>query len=222
MSAHKCSYIVFSQNKKINHTLKLYLSKSNQKKEEDLISKENNPVFLGVIFDKYLNFNKHFSNIFKKCQNRLNIIKILSSRYWKLDEKTLFNIYNLLIGSIFDYSFFTFPCLSKTRLKKAQVIQNSVIRTIFKFQADTPSYMLHFASKNYVIKTIKDRAFEMNSNYFIKATASSNPLIIQLKNEYIRGFSSRAITKATPLCASKDNIKQFYIEDLSQEEWALQ
>ena len=33
---------------------------------------------------------------------------------------------------------------------------------------------------------------------------------------------SRAITKATPLCASKDNIKQFYIEDLSQEEWALQ
>jgi hypothetical protein len=63
MSAHKCSYIVFSQNKKINHTLKLYLSKSNQKKE-DLISKENNPVFLGVIFDKYLNFNKHFSNMY--------------------------------------------------------------------------------------------------------------------------------------------------------------
>ncbi len=68
---------------------------------------------------------------------------------------------------------------------------------------------------------IKDRAFELNSNYFIKATASSNPLMIQQKNEYSRGFSSRAITKATPLCASKDNIKDFYIEDLSQEDFAL-
>jgi hypothetical protein len=76
-------------------------------------------------------------------------------------------------------------------------------------------------AKKYAIKTIKDRAFELNSNYFIKATASSNPLMIQLKNEYIRGFSSRAFTKATPLCASKDNIKDFYIDDLSQEDLAL-
>jgi hypothetical protein len=42
----------------------------------------------------------------------------------------------------------------------------------------------------------------------------SNPLVIQLKNEYIRGFASGTISKATPLCASKDNLKEFYIEDL--------
>ncbi|RNA03058.1 hypothetical protein BpHYR1_054252, partial [Brachionus plicatilis] len=41
--------------------------------------------------------------------------------------KYLENTFNLLIGSIFDYSFFAFPCLPEIRLRKAQVIQNETI-----------------------------------------------------------------------------------------------
>jgi hypothetical protein len=61
ISANKCNNIVFTQNKKANFVFKLYLSKKKEKKLE-----EKNPVFLGVIFDKFLNFNTHFSNLFKK------------------------------------------------------------------------------------------------------------------------------------------------------------
>ncbi len=122
MSAKKCNYIVFTQNK-ANFEFNLYLWKKKEKKLEEKIPKEENPVFLGVTIYKFLNFNTHFSNLFKKCQNRLNIIKILSRKYWKQDEQTLFQIYNLLIDSIYNYSFFTFPCLSEVRLKKTSKIR---------------------------------------------------------------------------------------------------
>ncbi|RNA02283.1 hypothetical protein BpHYR1_019074 [Brachionus plicatilis] len=82
------------------------------------------------------------------------------------------NTFNLLIVSIFDYSFFAFLCLPEIRLRKAQVIQNSSIRTILNFQFDTPSCMLHFASRKYNIKTLNERALESNLNYYNRAENS--------------------------------------------------
>jgi retron-type reverse transcriptase len=63
LSANKCNYIVFTQNKKANFEFNLYLSKKKEKKLEEKNPKEENPVFLGVTFDKFLNFNTHFSNL---------------------------------------------------------------------------------------------------------------------------------------------------------------
>ena len=58
MSAHKCQHIIFTQNKKLNLELDLLL-------DGKKIPLETYPVFLGITFDKYLTFNKHFSNLIK-------------------------------------------------------------------------------------------------------------------------------------------------------------
>ncbi len=171
---------------------------------------ETHPIFLGITLDKYLTFNKHFSRLIKKSQNRLNIIKILSNKSWPLNQKILFNIYKSLIGSIFDYSFFCSPCLCHTRTEKIQVIQNTAIRNILKLKYDTPSEILRHSSKPYIIIPIKERAYELNNKYIIRTIEVSNPLIVQLISEFQNGFAIREIKKPTPLCASKMILEDFF------------
>ncbi|RNA12135.1 RNA-directed DNA polymerase from mobile element jockey-like, partial [Brachionus plicatilis] len=65
--------------------------------------------FLGLYFDETLCFDKQIKEVKTKCMNRLNIIKILSSKNWKLNHNTLASLYKALIGSILDYNF---PCLN--------------------------------------------------------------------------------------------------------------
>jgi len=72
-----------------------------------LIPYDSNPKFLGVIFDEFLNFNKHMESLEKRTRKRLNLIKIFSHKSWRLGNETLKSIYGALIGSIFTYSFFT-------------------------------------------------------------------------------------------------------------------
>jgi hypothetical protein len=59
-------------------------------------------------------------------------MKILSHKSWFLKEKTLIQIYNVLIRSIIDYSVILSPIISKTNLNTLQIIQNNALRIIFK------------------------------------------------------------------------------------------
>jgi len=67
------------------------------------------PKFLGIVFDERLCFGDQIKYIQDKCLSRLNLIKILSHRTWKLGKNTLINIYRSLVGSVIDYNFFIFP-----------------------------------------------------------------------------------------------------------------
>ena len=69
-------------------------------------------VLKGAYFDESLCFHPHFENLWARALSRLNIIKIFSHKSWHLSKKTLTCIYRALIGSIFDYSFFTVACVS--------------------------------------------------------------------------------------------------------------
>ncbi len=56
--------------------------------------------------------------------------------------------------------------------------------------------------------------FNLNKNYIEKTLNFSNPLILQLIDEYKRGFDGgRIVKKPTPLCASRCVFDDFF------EEW---
>ncbi len=61
MSALKCNYSVFSQNRRQISTFNFNLQLFN-------IPRTNNPTFLGVTFDSFLCFNKHIENVLSKAQ----------------------------------------------------------------------------------------------------------------------------------------------------------
>ena len=168
MSAHKCTYTIFSKNKKqmssFNFNIKLF---------GDEIPRSFNPTFLGVTLDPTLCFNKHISKIYEKALDRLNIIKILSNKSWKLTSETLFGIYKALVGSIFNYSSFCANLISNKWMHKLQVIQNSAIRYIFKLPFNTSSIDLNGLASAFNLQEVRLRMFNLNSNYILKSYSFS-------------------------------------------------
>ena len=132
MNVKKCCYTIFSSGNREGLEFDLRLN-------GESIPYNSKPVFLGITFDENLCFNKHFENLRLRALSRLNIIKIFSHSSWHLNRKTLTSIYRALIGSIFDFSFFSTSCVSEASLNLVQTVQNRAIRCIFRLKWDSPT-----------------------------------------------------------------------------------
>ena len=181
MAPDKCSYLIFSGNPGKTKPLDIeFLGKN--------IPYVKNPVFLGIKLDEKLCYNAQVEHIRNKCLNRLNIIKIISNKYWKLSKDTLLNIYNSLIGSVLDYSFFGTLLLANTNLHQIQVIQNIALKSIFRLPYDTPSDKLTNLMNEKKIENIRKRAESLFLRYLISSLNFSNQLIIELIDEFFEAF----------------------------------
>jgi hypothetical protein len=193
MHPKKCNQMLFNinSNKQLNkkHSFKLH---------NETIPSCESLKFLGITFDLGLNFLEHVKDIKKKCINRLNIIKILSNKKWKLNHKTLTSIYLALIRSIMDYSSFIMPFLSKSLTKTLQSTQNTALKCIYKLKYDTRTSELVEITK---IPLIKERANTLNENFIKKAQQFKNELVLDLIKEYKEG--SKNFKKKTIFCLLK-------------------
>ena len=180
MNASKCCYTIFSAAGRSNLELDLRL-------KGDRIPYNSNPVFLGVTFDESLCFNVHYLNLRVRALKRLNIIKIFSHKSWHLNYSTLTNIYRALIGSIFDYSFFSLACVSASNLALVQRVQNRAIRCIYKLKWDSPTGSLFSISS---ILPLKDRFLQLGARYLMKTFRYNNKFIFVLTSEYLRSWST--------------------------------
>ena len=63
-----------------------------------------NPKYLGVTFDRKLNFSTHTELVREKAMKQLNILKCLSYKKWSLGTKEKLNVYKSLIRSSFEYA----------------------------------------------------------------------------------------------------------------------
>ncbi len=165
---------------------------------------EENPVFLGAIFDERLMFKKFIDKIITKCDDRQKVVKILSNRFFNLDLKTLFSVSNALTGSVIDFSAFCISQLSLSFETKLQAIQNSTIRSILHLPYYTSQEILDSMAGPYGITSVDSRAFDLNQRYFERNINVNNPLIIKLINEYKIGFEAREINIKTLLCPHHD------------------
>ncbi|RNA05841.1 RNA-directed DNA polymerase from mobile element jockey-like [Brachionus plicatilis] len=137
-------------------------------------------------------------NIKKRCNSRLNLIKILSNKKWGLNTFTLGNLYKSLMGLILDYSFLCLNLFSESNIKRIQAIQNSAVRFILKLKYDTPYDILHNEAFD-KLKELKvsNRLFELAERYVGVGLSHSVPLVTRLVEEYMKGFESRFIEYPT-------------------------
>ena len=193
MNVKKCCYTIFSKGSRDSSVFEFYLGGSQ-------IPYNPSPIFLGITFDEKMCFNNHFLNLRARALKRLNIIKIFSHKSWHINSKTLINIYRALIGSIFDYSFFSAACVSETSLGLIQRIQNRAIRCIFKLNWDSSSKELFHISG---ILLIRERFLQLGARYVTKSILNKNPLLSLFLSEYARSWSAitaRGREMSTPLC----------------------
>ena len=87
LNQNKTVYTIFSNSSKVaSKTLSL-------KYEGMQLTKDDNPVYLGVTLDQRMTLEKHMLNVKEKSSRRLNIVKRLASTTLGADKDTLRQLY---------------------------------------------------------------------------------------------------------------------------------
>jgi hypothetical protein len=173
----KTKYLIFSRNKtgSKNECFNLKIYGQPILKEE-----QNDPKFLGIRFDKQLSFRNQVSYLKKTCDDRLNILKVLSNKWWGLEKNTLVILYKSLIRSILDYSLFMYPVISPKHQKSLQAVQNNALR-IISGEYQLSSSELH---RSFNIDRLDARSRELTSRYLLGCFSHNNELITELISNY--------------------------------------
>jgi len=91
-------------------------------------------------------------------------------------------MYNSLIRSVFDYSFFNINSLAEGTFNKLQVMQNCALRSIFKnWDRGGVTEILH-AQAN--LPKVEERMLVLGNQYLKKCGLRNNPLICPLIDEF--------------------------------------
>jgi hypothetical protein len=198
MAPNKCSHNTFSKSP-FNESPKIVLKLFNQS-----IPVVNEPKFLGITFDSRFTFKNHIENLHASCIKRLNVVKILSSRSWRLSSETLINIYKSLVRSIIEYSSIIIENAARSNFQKLNVIQNNAIRAIFKQpHRSHQETLLDLAN----LPSISQRFQDLNNNYLTKCIQFENPLVMDLIQDFLT-FNNRGEGISTPLSGYKQLIEQ--------------
>ena len=120
ISLNKTTGILFSNKKQIP-TINIKIG-------DKLIKMENKAKFLGIIFDRKLNWRSHVEYIIEKCKKRINLMRAVSGYHWGASKKSLLSIYKALIRSIIDYGDVAYASAPKTILEKLSTIQTEALR----------------------------------------------------------------------------------------------
>ena len=201
MAPQKCNYIIFKNNARVKENFKINLFKTELEEVKNL-------TFLGLRFDQQLKFKEQVDYLIDKCSNRLNCLKVLSSKAFKLTTKTLVQIYSTLIRSVLEYSSMINCRISKKNYKKLQAIQNSALRSIFKIPFMINSNTIEIISG---VPQIKDRFKDLNEKYVNQILTNENPIIKPLCEEFLVYEKSRNLRYKTFLCDHKDLLTKYLV-----------
>ena len=153
INPNKCQIILFNRGK--SEKINIALLNEN-------IPVTNEIKFLGLIIDRTMHFTNCIKDIKIKCNNRLNILKILSHKSWNLTSKILCCIYQILIRSIIDYASVIFNMLNETNKKKLRSIQYHALRHAMRKPLKASHSELLEISK---ICSIDKRCYELNESF---------------------------------------------------------
>ena len=125
---------------KINYTKTVYtiFTKSSKEAKRNLtvqigdknVSKEDNPVSLGVQLDTQLTLAKHVANLKQKATRRLKIVKKLASSNWGADKSNLRQMYLGYVRSTMEHNLALQSICSDTVQQSLDKVQNEAVKFI--------------------------------------------------------------------------------------------
>ena len=103
--------------------------------DNNLITYKTTFKYLDIIFDNNLSLKHHIGYLVNKLYKITSKIYFLKKTY-KLNTKTLLNLYHSLFYPHINYCNTVWACNYKSNIKKIQTLQNLTIRTIFNYPFD--------------------------------------------------------------------------------------
>ena len=100
-------------------------------------------LFLGIKFDKILNWNSHIDKIKTTMWRKTNILRSLTGKKWSANPQLLIKIFQQWALPNAAYACLTYLSASIHTLYKLQVLQNSIIRSAYKLPRNTTVKRLH-------------------------------------------------------------------------------
>ena len=97
--------------------------------------------YLGVVFDRQLNFTEHINSTLLRATKGINALRAAAGR--RAEERHLVTLYIALIRSVFDYALPMLQ-LSQNQVNRVERVQNSCLRVITGCTRSTPVAALHY------------------------------------------------------------------------------
>ena len=203
--------IITHKNLKTKDTPLLHL----QKQELKIVDSAK---FLGLTFDKRLNWKTHIENIIKKTTPALNLLRSIVSHTWGASKTVLLTLYKSLVRSRISYGSELFYSATKQHLEKLDTIQYKALKIVCKAAhstsllalqnecGDPPLYIqrLKTLARHITrLQIVKDNpaqnvAEDSWENYYL--TSDSPTIFKQLENFLpdIAKFNDKSILPNTP------------------------
>lgn len=84
--------------------------------------------FLGLIFDRRMNFREHVESLRTRCTKAMNVLKSVSHLSWGGDRASILKLYRSLIRSKLDYGSQFYGNTTNTILKRLDTVHNTAMR----------------------------------------------------------------------------------------------
>ena len=107
------------------------------------LTKEDNPVYLGVTLDQRMTLEKHMQNVKEKSSRRLNIVKRLASTTWGADKDTFRQLYLGYVRSSMEYNLALQSISSETNRAALDKVESSAVHFIAGAMKSTPTAACH-------------------------------------------------------------------------------
>lgn len=138
------------------------------------INWERKVKYLGVIFDSRLSFIPHVDYVVSQAKGSMAVLFPLICPKSKLSIRNKCHLYKACVRSIMTYAIPAWAHVSKTRLKKLQVVQNKAIRRAFGAPWYVRNDQLHAESG---IPSIRKFIKSLLIKYHARAKDHPNPLM---------------------------------------------
>jgi hypothetical protein len=157
----KCVALTFSHRRRRPDPPKLWLDGTR-------LTAVDSTKYLGVTFDRKLNFRQHFTNVKTTAMKRLNALRRLRGRDLGFSRASSLLVYKQLIRSVIEWGAPAFlgRATLKTGLAALQKIQNACLRTALRVCPRTRIVELHQLAG---IEPIRQRLLESARRFIVRA-----------------------------------------------------
>ena len=94
----------------------------------ELLKYEDSAKFLGLIFDRKLNWRIHLNKLNSECAKILRLMKMITSQKWGADQFCLLKVFRMYMRSKIDYGAIVYTSAKPNDLKMLNTTCNEALR----------------------------------------------------------------------------------------------